>query len=80
VLERILFGDRIGHATDQFNIRWAALSTELGEVLQRAARGIPVPNAVLENLWTAHDDARNYIVFGDPAIRLRVNDMSPLGG
>jgi len=78
VLEGILFGDRIGHATDQFNIRWAALSTELRKALENAAGGSPVPNAVLESLWTAHDDARNYIVLGDPAIRLRVNDMPPV--
>jgi hypothetical protein len=80
VLTRILSGDRIGHATDQFNIRWAALSTDLSESLQAAAHGNALPDAVLANRWIARDDARDYIIIGDPAIRLRVNDMPVLGG
>ena len=80
VLARILSGDRIGHATDQFNVRWGALSTDLTESIQAAAQGNNVPNAVLANRWAARDDARNYIILGDPAIRLRVNDMPVLGG
>jgi hypothetical protein len=75
VLERILSGDRLGHATDQFNIRWAALSTDLSDTMQAAAQGNPVPDALLGNLWAGRDDARNYIVLGDPAVRLRVDDM-----
>ena len=75
VLARILSGDRIGHATDQFNIRWAALSTDLSDTMQAAAQGNPVPDALLGNLWAGRDDARNYIVLGDPAVRLRVDDM-----
>ena len=80
VLARIMSGHRIGHATDQFNIRWAALSTELTELLQATASGSAVPDAVLANRWIARDDARNYIILGDPATRLRVNDMPVLGG
>jgi hypothetical protein len=80
VLARILSGDRIGHATDQFNIRWAALSTDLTESLQAAAQRDNVPDAVLANGWAAHNDARNYMILGDPAIRIRVNDMPVLGG
>jgi hypothetical protein len=75
VLTRIMRGDRIGYATDQFNIRWAALSTDLSESLQDRARGEQVPDAALANRWIARDDARNYTVLGDPAARLRVEDM-----
>ncbi len=79
VLAGILSGDRIGHATDQFNVRWAALSTDLSEALQAAAQKNGISHAVLANRWVARDDARNYIILGDPAVRLRVNDMPVVG-
>jgi hypothetical protein len=73
VLNPILSGHRVGNALDQFNIRWAALTTEIADKL----RASPTPEAQTElaNLWVARDDARNYIVFGDPAVRLRVEDL-----
>ena len=80
VLARILSGHRIGHATDQLNIRWAALSTELSRSVRYAAPGNEVPDLVLANQWIARDDARNYMILGDPAVQLRVDDMPPLGG
>lgn len=80
VLARILSGHRIGHATDQLNIRWAALSTELSQSLRAAAPGNEVSDLVLANQWIARDDARNYMILGDPAVQLRVDDMPPLGG
>ena len=35
----------------------------------------PVSTDALANLAIARDDARNYIVLGDPAARLRIKDM-----
>ena len=32
VIGRLLRGERIGQATDMFNMRWAAISTELSEM------------------------------------------------
>jgi hypothetical protein len=32
--------------------------------------------AVVANLFIARDDARNYIVLGDPAVRLRTESMA----
>lgn len=75
VLGRVLRGDRLGQATDQFNTRWAALSTELADVLNDIQFNVDVPPQKLANMWVARDDARNYILFGDPAVRLRVQDM-----
>jgi hypothetical protein len=76
VLGRILSGDRLGQATDQFNQRWAALSTDLADTLnQITTLGLKVPDRTLLNQWIARDDARNYIVIGDPAVRLRTEDM-----
>jgi hypothetical protein len=75
VIGRLLRGERIGQATDMFNMRWAAISTELCEMQADFARGANVPLKALGNLWISHDDARNFIVLGDPAVRLRVEDM-----
>ena len=73
VLNPILNGYRVGNALDQFNIRWAALTTEIADKLRSGVT--PQEQTELANLWVARDDARNYIVFGDPAVRLRVEDL-----
>jgi hypothetical protein len=78
VLGRILRGERIGLATDQFNVRWAVLSTELSEVVQEKQNGKVISNAEISSRWVARDDARNYVIFGDPAVRPRVEDMPVL--
>ena len=78
VVGRIMRGERLGMATDQFNIRWAALSTELSEVLDQMRVGLQVDPKKLANQWVARDDARNYVLFGDPAVRLRTEDMPAL--
>jgi hypothetical protein len=77
VLGRLLLGDRIGQATDMFNLRWAAISVDLAEMHADLQRGAEVPLRTLGNLWVARDDARNFMVLGDPAVRLRVKDMPP---
>lgn len=78
VLSRLLIGERIGQATDSFNMRWAALSTSLSELQLDASRGADVSTRQLGRLWVARDDARNFMVLGDPAVRLRVEDLPPL--
>jgi hypothetical protein len=75
VLGRLLRGERIGQATDMFNLRWAALSTDLADLQNDQRHGIEVPLRTLGNLWIARDDARNFMILGDPAVRLRVEDM-----
>ena len=72
VLNPVLSGHRVGHALDQFNVRWAALTTELADRLSLGPPATPKEQDELASLWVARDDARNYIVFGDPAVRLRV--------
>jgi hypothetical protein len=77
VMIRVMRGDRIGQCTDQFNLRWAVLSTELADA-RRQQEVFPgqVSDPVLANQWVARDDARNYLILGDPAVRLRVQDMA----
>jgi hypothetical protein len=77
VMVRILQGQRLGQATDGFNMRWAVLSAELQESqnLREAFADQMVTNAQLANRWVARNDARNYIILGDPAVRLRTDAM-----
>jgi hypothetical protein len=78
VMVRILQGQRIGQATDSFNMRWAVLSAELQESqnLRASFSEQLVSNAQLANRYVARNDARNYVVLGDPAVRLRTEIMS----
>lgn len=76
VMIRIMRGERVGQATDMFNLRWAILSAELADdERNRALSPNQVSEIVLANRWVARNDARNYILFGDPAVRLRVEAM-----
>jgi len=78
LMNRLMAGECIGHATDKLNQRWSVLSAGIAEDLQRKDNGLPVDLDALKSKWVARDDARNYIVFGDPAVRLRVADMPVL--
>ena len=77
VMVRILQGQRLGQATDSFNMRWAVLSAELQESqnLRESFDSQLVSNALLANRYVARNDARNYVILGDPAVRLRTEAM-----
>jgi hypothetical protein len=71
-LVRLLQGRRVADALDVFDQRWTVLSAGLLTLIQnRDAMPSSVPAAVLANRWVARDDARNYIVLGDPAAKLK---------
>jgi hypothetical protein len=78
VIGRLMMGDRIGQATDSFNIRWAALSAQLLEKQEDRKYGAEIPLQMLGRMWVARDDARNFMILGDPAVRLRVEDLPPV--
>lgn len=71
VMGRLMSGQRVGQATDMFNMQWGTLSTQLAETLNLRAAGAKVNESALLALWIARDDARNYVVLGDPAVKLR---------
>jgi hypothetical protein len=75
VIGRLLRGDRVGNATDVFNIRWAALSVQIAEAQRDLQFGANIPLKALGRMWAARDDARNFMILGDPAVRLRVEDL-----
>ena len=73
ILEGIMLGFPVGYAMDVENLQWGTYAALLGIALGPSPVG-PAP-AALANLVIARDDARNYALFGDPAVRLRVDKM-----
>ena len=72
---RILIGQPLGYALKDFNERYAALSTSLAATLQQAGWGsAPDPDSLVMQ-WIERNDAEGYILIGDPAVKLRVNDF-----
>jgi hypothetical protein len=59
-----------------FNERYAALSTNLSDIQEKIGFGMKVNDSVLASTWIERNDAEGYVVIGDPAVRLRVKDMS----
>lgn len=66
-LGRLLEGKPLGWAMESFNLRYAELAEEL---LWRQLRKSPDDFCDDAALWTALFDARNYVILGDPAVRL----------
>jgi hypothetical protein len=63
-------GEPVGHAADTLNLAWGAQAATLA-LKQAGAPSGAAPSAALKALVIARDDARNYIVLGDPATRVR---------
>jgi hypothetical protein len=79
-LTYLMMGRRAGYAADCLSDRWSHLCSQLIESEARTASpdpSAPQPlNASARTALTiARDDARNYIVLGDPAARLRIRDL-----
>lgn len=74
---RILNGQPVGHAVKDFNERYAALSTELVRKLEEIGHGnTTISDDELASDWIERNDAEGYIVIGDPAVRMRVGDLT----
>jgi hypothetical protein len=69
-VSRLLDGGPLGWAMEPLNQRFTDLSAALGELLKEAFLGGTVDLDVLAELWLASQDARNYVIVGDPAVRL----------
>jgi hypothetical protein len=67
----LLDGVRLGHAMEDMSSRYAELSTELTSRIDAHRKtGRVIDDQELVGLWTANNDARSYVVLGDPAVRV----------
>ncbi|EOG3620154.1 hypothetical protein ACK9U2_002012 [Pseudomonas putida] len=70
-LRALMHGNyRLGHAMAFFSERFAGLSVALNAQLEDVNLGANIDEILLSQLWAASNDARNYLVLGDPAARL----------
>ncbi len=70
-LGRILGGLPVGHATKDISDKYAILAAELLSRLDPGQAGPRPGDAELAWTWVERNDAQNYVLLGDPAVRLR---------
>ena len=77
LIARILDGEPVGHTTKDFSDKYAALSTELLSRLDETEPGDKPGETELALTWIERNDAQNYIMLGDPAVRIRTDLLRP---
>jgi hypothetical protein len=76
-LARLADGEPVGSALEYMGDRHAEIATELARALEMIELGKRADHELLARLWTAYADARNFVVLGDPAVRLRQQQAPP---
>jgi hypothetical protein len=72
----MLLGQPVGYAMKDFNERYAALSTSLIGLLEDISFGAQISDQELATNWIERNDAEGYVIIGDPAVKLRVKDLT----
>jgi hypothetical protein len=69
-LDRLLDGHPVGSALEYFDERYAELATVLTDQLEEIELGAIVDPYETAGIWAANNDARGYVILGDPAVRM----------
>lgn len=76
----LMEGKPLGWALESFHNRYAELAADLNDEISARNRGMArLASFELATRWTENHDARNYIVLGDPAVRVAVAGSRTLG-
>jgi hypothetical protein len=70
LFQRLMNGYPIGSATEYLNQRHAEIAVELGNLWADRENLQGTDQILFSRMWRANNDARNFIVLGDPAVRL----------
>lgn len=71
-LARLLRGTPVGYAVTAFNQKYSDYSTDLLSLIEDLEEDDIMPDPDnLGDLWICRNDAQNYVIIGDPAVRLR---------
>jgi hypothetical protein len=68
--DRLADGKPVGYAMAAFGERYAAFASDLAAELEVVRCGVPPDEETLSRLWAGRNSCRNYVVIGDPAVRL----------
>ena len=68
VTRALLSGERLGFATSRLGERYHQAATDYGNLLQQFSTTQKAPKN-LHLSWIYHQDAKSYLIFGDPAVR-----------
>ncbi|MCP4663846.1 MAG: hypothetical protein GY856_51335, partial [bacterium] len=69
-LKPLLDGHRVGFATEYLNQRYAEVSVHLSNLLEDRERRLSPDKSRLDRIYRANNDARNFVLLGDPAVRV----------
>jgi hypothetical protein len=77
VIKALMSGSPIGYAFEQLNVRYGELASDLTGKLKWVVNNLGFDEHEVSSLFTAHNDAKNYAILGDPAVRLMVAPEAP---